>query len=128
MAPPLPNTRQDPYRRGHRIRRPAGRPRAVPQAEGMPEAEPQVPQCGGGLTRAYVRSPLLGGGKAVLVPVHLARKCVNHRSSIRWKFSRAALAACPLGRRTESPEMDTAAPDAPDVRQPAWGSILANAK
>jgi len=48
--------------------------------------EPQVPQCGGGLTRAYIRGPLLGGRKAVLVLVHLVRLWVNHRSSIRWKF------------------------------------------
>jgi hypothetical protein len=65
----------------------AGRPHAVPRAEGASEVEPQVPQCGGGLTCAYVRGPLVGGTKAVLVLVHLVRQCVNHRSSIRWKFS-----------------------------------------
>ena len=41
----------------------------MPHAEGAPEAEPQVPQFSGGLTRADVRSPLLGGTKAVLIPV-----------------------------------------------------------
>jgi hypothetical protein len=29
------------------VRRPAGRPYPVPRALGAPEAEPQVPQCGG---------------------------------------------------------------------------------
>jgi hypothetical protein len=41
----------------------------VPQAEGAREARPQVPQLSGGLTRAYVRRLLLGGAKAVLIPV-----------------------------------------------------------
>jgi hypothetical protein len=63
----------------------------VPQAEAAPEAGPQVPQCGGSLTRAYVRGPLLGGGEAALVLVQLIRQGVNHRFSIRWTFSRAAL-------------------------------------
>src|ERR1700722_6497970 len=81
IAPPLPNTRQ--YRRGPRVRHPAGRPHAAPQADAAPEAEPQVPQCGGGLTRALVHGPLLGGGTAVLVLAYLVRQRVSHRSSIR---------------------------------------------
>ena len=45
--------------------------RAVPQAKAAPEAGPQVPQCGGSLTRAYVRGSLLGSGKAALLRVQL---------------------------------------------------------
>ena len=41
----------------------------MPQAEGAPKAKPQVPQLSGGLTRADVRSPLLDGTKALLIPV-----------------------------------------------------------
>jgi hypothetical protein len=39
------------------------------EAKGAPEAEPQIPQPCGGLARAEIRSPLLGGTKAVLIPV-----------------------------------------------------------
>src|ERR1700733_13254700 len=92
IVTPLPNTRQDPGRRGApaprpRVRRQAVGKAAVPRAQGAPEAEPQVPQRGGDLTRAHVRGPLLGGAKAVLVLVHLVRLCVKHRSSVGWKFS-----------------------------------------
>jgi hypothetical protein len=58
----------------------------VPEPEEGGEAVPQVPQRGGGLTRADVRVPLLGSGKAVLVFVLLMRQWVNHRSSIWWEF------------------------------------------
>src|ERR1017187_2445237 len=79
IVSPLPDTRQDPRRRGgpafrHLVRRPEGGPQAMPQAEGTLEAEPKVPPCGGGLTRAVVRSPLLGGTKAMLALVHLVRQ------------------------------------------------------
>jgi hypothetical protein len=62
----------------------------MPRAEGTPEAEPQVPQPGGGLARADVRSPLLGDAQAVLALVHRVRQCVKHCCSVQWKFSRAA--------------------------------------
>ena len=43
----------------------------MPQAEAAPEAGPQVPQCGGSLTRADVRGSLLGGGKARMLRVYI---------------------------------------------------------